>query len=183
MRLVFTMVAMVALSACGSMNQSKKPTQPVTEQSAVAESAKLPAVTLVKVPVDASGNEIHDKAEMRLANSADLSEGNVEAVFGSSSAPETFVDELDQSSSTESFHGWRRHCHFNCGRGYTYSNTSYTSYNWSFYRPTYYYYGYYYNWNYAQTYRCRGYNYYRYNSTFSQSYSGYGNAPGYGYPY
>ena len=191
MRFMITFVSVLAVSACGAKDQGKSAAKPViTEEAAKAQSQALPAVTIVRVPV-VSGKEVHDQAEMRLASEKDLSQATVESVFTASKAPETFVDELDQSTSTESFCGWRqwrRQCRHNCG-SYNYSynygyNYSYgQDYNWAFYRPTYYNYGYYYNWNYAQTYNAGGYNYYQYNSSFANSYSGYGNAPGYATPY
>ncbi len=188
MRFMITFVSVLAVSACGAKDQGKSVTKPViTEEAAKAQSQALPAVTIVRVPVDAAGQEVHDKAEMRLASEKNLSQSNVESVFTASKAPEIFVDELDQTSSTESFCGWRlwrRRCFNNCGSfnyGYNYSYGQ--NYNWSFYRPTYYNYGYYYNWNYAQTYNAGGYNYYQYNSSFANGYSGFGNAPGFATPY
>jgi hypothetical protein len=184
MRFVMTLVSVLALSACGAMDQGKSAAKPiVSEESAKAQSQALPAVTIVRVPVDASGKEMNEKAEMRLSSEKSLSQATVATVFSASKAPDTFVDELDKSTSTESTCGWRRwyrNCN-NCGNNYGYGyNYNYNyNYNWSFYRPTYYNYGYYYNWNYAQTYNTSNYNYYQYNSSFNNSYSGYGNAPGY----
>jgi hypothetical protein len=106
---------------------------------------------------------------------------------------EVTVDELDKTTSTESFCGWRRWRRCNsCGYGntsYSYNYNSYNNYsnhnnyNWSFYSPAYYNYGYYYGYNYANTYNYAGYNYYQYNSSFGSSYSGQGYAPGYGAAY
>jgi hypothetical protein len=186
MRFVMTLVSVLALSACGAMDQGKSAGKPViSEESAKAQSQALPAVTIVRVPVDASGKEMNEKAEMRLSSEKSLSQATVATVFSDSKAPDTFVDELDKSTSTESTCGWRRwyrncnNCGNNYGYGYNYGYNYNYNYNWSFYRPTYYNYGYYYNWNYAQTYNTSNYNYYQYNSSFSNSYSGYGNAPGY----
>jgi hypothetical protein len=190
MRLMITFVSVLAVSACGAKDQGKSATKPfVTEEAAKAQSQSLPAVTIVRVPVDASGQEIHGQAEMRLASEKSISKDNIEAAFAGSTVPETVVDELDQSSSTESFCGWRqwrRRCFNNCGAfnynyGYNYSFGQ--NYNWAFYRPTYYNYGYYYNWNFAQTYNAGGFNYYQYNSSFANGYSGFGAAPGFATPY
>ncbi len=182
MRIVATVLSVVALTACGALNNDAKTNKSnVSEEQANVQGAALPAVTIVRVPVGADGKEINDKAEMRVTNAAELSRESVESTFAVSTKAEATVDELDSTSSTASFHGWRRYkrrttvvCTVNC----------YTNYNWAFYSPTYYYYGYYYNWDYAQTYsNCGGYNYYQYNRTVTQTYSGYGKAPGYGYPY
>jgi hypothetical protein len=178
MRFLVTSLSVLALAACGTNSKETKPAPKVTEAAAVSESAKLPAVTLIRVPVDASGKEDHTKAEMHLVNTKDVSASNVATVFSSSPAPESFVNELDQTTSTESCRGWRPYCYGSCG-GHGHYHSYYNNYNWSYYQPTYYYYGYNYNWNYAQSYNYGGYNYYQYNSSFSSSYSGYGVSAGY----
>jgi len=193
MRILGVLASVVALTACGALNQGVNANKPaVSAEEAKAFSTQLPAVTIVRVPVDASGAEMHDKAEMRTTNETAIADSSVASVFETSKPAVATVDELDSSSSTEAF-GWRRCCRKAARRAcrqaacapttsYSYSESeSYSSsgygpgYNWNMYTPTYYYGGYYYNWNYAQTYNnCGGYNYYRYNSNFSQSYNGQG---------
>lgn len=177
MRLLVTLAAVFALASCGSMNETKKPA--ISEEAAIAKAAELPATVIVRVPVGTNGKELHDMAELRTTNDAGVNSSSVAAAFSSAKSPDAVVDELDKTSSTESTCGWRRwrRC-ASCGYAYTSYN-----YNWSFYTPAYYNYGYYYGYNYTNSYNYAGYNYYQYNSSFGSSYSGYGNAPGYGYAY
>ena len=176
MRLFTVFLAVAAVSACGSMNQGSKSTKPsISDEAAKAESAKLAAVTIVRVPVGADGKEINGKAEMRTSNDTNISKYTVSATFLAGTVPSTIVDELDATTSTESYRGWR-----NWGYNSYYGN----NYNWNYYTPTYYNRGYYYNWNYNNNYNnCGGYNYYQYNSAYGYGYNGYGRAPGYGYGY
>jgi hypothetical protein len=176
MRFLSVLFVFAAISSCGSLKKEKSSNKPVvTDEAAKAHSASLSAVTIVRVPVGADGKELNDKAEMRLSNDSNISKDSVSANFLASKVPESVVDELDATTSTESFRGYR-----NWGFNSYYGN----SYNWNYYVPTYYYSGYYYNWNYANTYNnCGGYNYYQYNSAYGYGYNGHGRAPGYGYGY
>jgi hypothetical protein len=205
MRVLAILASVVALSACGAIEQMGTASKPsVSAEEASAFSAQLPAVAIVRVPVDASGQEMHDKAEMRTTNYTNISDASVASVFETAATAVATVDELDNSSSTEAF-GWRRCCRkaarqacrqqacaqrqcapnpcapttsysYSYSESESYSSNGYApGYNWNMYTPTYYYGGYYYNWDYAQTYKAPGaYNYYRYNSNFRQSYNGYG---------
>ena len=164
MRLIGILATAFALTACGAVNHETKSNKP-SDESAKATGATLPAVTLIRGPVVGTDRkEMNDKAEMRLSNDQNISTENVESTFASSQAPDKIVktDELDKTTSTESFCGYR------------WGGYGYGGYNWGFYRPMYYNYGYYYNWNYANMYPWGGYNYYRYNSAFGYGYSGYG---------
>ncbi|MEI6835058.1 MAG: hypothetical protein WCL28_13810, partial [bacterium] len=213
MRMLAILASVVALSACGAIDQLGTASKPsVSAEEASAFSSQLPAVAIVRVPVDAAGQEMHDKAEMRTTNQNSISDASVASVFETAAAAVATVDELDNGSSTEAF-GWRRCCRKAARKecrqqacaqrkcepnpcaqrkcepnqcapssnySYSYSESeSYSSsggyapgYNWNMYTPTYYYGGYYYNWDYAQTYKAPGsYNYYRYDSNFSQNYN------------
>ncbi len=191
MRILVTLATVLALASCGSMQESKK--SAISEEAAIAKAAELPSVAIVRVPVGADGKEINDKAELRTTSAQNLTANTVTSAFAAAKTPEVTVDELDKTSSTESFCGWRRWRRCNsCGYGntsYSYNYNSYNNYsnhnnyNWSFYSPAYYNYGYYYGYNYANTYNYAGYNYYQYNSSFGSSYSGQGYAPGYGAAY
>lgn len=170
-----------AITACGaSKSEDAVSTAPkISEEAAKAEGAKLPAVAIIKVPVGADGVEQHDAAEMRLASGAEtLDQSNIAGAFDAAQAPQGQVDELDQSSSTESFCGW-----IGWGRGFRkryYANNY--GWNWQFYRPTYLNYGYNYGYNYggyygvpAGQYGNNGYgntqfNYYYYNRGFGNTY-------------
>lgn len=177
MRLLVNLAAVFAIASCGVMNLDQKSSKPsVSEESAIARAATLPATAIVRVPV-VDGKEVHASADLRTTNEASLSQTNIAGAFETAKSPEQTVDELDKTTSTESFCGWRRwnRC-YNCGN-YNYSYNY--NYNWGMYSPTYYNYGYYYNYRYTNSYNHGGYNYYQYNSSFSNGYSGYGYAPGY----
>lgn len=176
MRIFTVFLAAIAISACGSMDQGSKSQKPAAnEVAAKAESAKLASVTIIRVPVGADGKEMNEKAEMRLSNDSNISKETVSASFSAASVPSAVVDELDATTSTESYCGYRR-----WSRNSYYGNY----YNWNYYTPTYYNNGYYYNWNYANSYNnCGGYNYYQYNSGYGNGYNGCGRSPGYGYGY
>ena len=165
MRLFGILATALALTACGAMTHESSKSNKPSEESAKATGASLPAVTLIRVPVGADGKEMNDKAEMRLTNEQSIASESVESTFTAAKAPDKVVkvDELDKSSSTESF----------CGYGWG-GFGGYYGYNWGFYRPMYYNYGYNYMWNYATVYPWGGYNYYRYNAGFGYGYSGYG---------
>jgi len=164
MRLFGIFAIAFTVTACGAMNHESSKSNKPSEESAKATGASLPAVTLIRVPV-IDGVEANDKAEMRLSNDQNISTDNVASTFASAKAPDKVVniDELDKSSSTESF----------CGYGWG-GFGGYYGFNWGFYRPMYYNFGYNYMWNYANMYPWGGFNYYRYNAGFGYGYSGYG---------
>ena len=194
---VSVILSAMALAACGTAKKKSSDapaadaTAPkISEDQAKADSANLPGVVIVKVPVDANGKEVQDKAEMRLVDSKDsLTQANIASTFDAGKAPAATGDELDQTSSTESFCGWA----FGSGFRNRYYGNSY-SWNWSFYRPTYLNYGYSYGYNYGGSYGGygssygNGYgagygnsNYYYYNRGFNNSYSNQGWNPGMSY--
>lgn len=183
MRLLVNLAAVLAIASCGAASKDQNTNKPtVSEESAKAKAATLPAVAIVRVPV-VDGKEDHAKADLRTTSDASLSSTNVASVFESAKAPEQVVDELDKTSSTESFCGWRP-WRYNNYYSYNYNYNYNYNWNWGMYSPAYYNYGYYYNYNYSSMYNYGGYNYYQYNSSFYNSYSGYGSAPGnYGYVY
>jgi hypothetical protein len=184
MRFSLVFASMLALAACGALNQDgNSGKQSVSAEEAKAFSSQLPSVAIVRVPVDANGQEMHEQAEMRTTNQTSLTNANIDAVFETSDQAVATVDELDGTSSSEAF-GWRRCCRkaarqqcrkptcaSNNSYSYSYSESeSYSSsgygpgsslgygpgYNWNMYSPTYYYGGYNYNWNYAETLKNQG---------------------------
>lgn len=183
---MFSALAFAACSTSKSDAPASNNTPKISEEAAKAQSAQLPGVVIVRVPVDANGKEVNDKAEMRLVNSSDaVTQSNIAATFDAGKAPATTGDELDQTSSTESFCGWA----WGAGFRRRYYGNSY-GWNWGYYRPTYLNYGYNYGYNYGGMYSsgcgyscggggyAGGYsssNYYYYNSGFGNSYSSYGN--------
>lgn len=202
---VSVILSAMAVASCGASKKADAPaaaqSPKISEDAAKAEAAKLPGVVIVKVPVDANGKEVHDKAEMRLVDgTTTLSQTTIASTFDAAKAPAASTDELDKTSSTESFCGWA----FGVGFRNRYYPSSY-GWNWNFYRPTYLNYGYNYGYNYGGSYGvscgggCGGYgngynggygngyngysssNYYYYNSSFGSSYSGQGWNPGVSY--
>jgi len=119
--------AMLAFGACGNQGDLK-----VSKTSNVAgagsfDVSKLPAAAIVRVPVDASGKQIADKAELRVVDAnakvevkdvngaANLFEG---AVAPKNVSENVVVDELDRDTATESHWRWRRYaysCYVGCG--------------------------------------------------------------------
>lgn len=170
---VSVILSAMAVAACGtSKKQDKAPANAaapkISEEAAKAEGAKLPSVVIVKVPVGADGKELNDKAEMRLVSGTqELSQSNIATTFDAGQTPVAIGDELDNSSSTESFCGWA----WGGGRRY-YGNAGW---NWGFYRPTYLNYGYNYGYNYGGYY---GVNQGGYGGGYGNN--GYGNTGGYG---
>ncbi len=162
MRLSALTVVLLALGlgACGSINDTKQADANDADVTARAEKfSQLPKAAILAVPVDANGNELTDKAELRVTN-ADVDMNDVSAIanaFNGASAPASVVNsenELDGDSSTQSWHYW----------GY---NSSWRYNNWCYwnYRPTVYYA------SYSWSYRSVGYGYY--NSYRYYGYSSY----------
>ena len=80
---------------------------PTEEQIALSkEHSQLPAAVVIRVPVDAAGNEVNDKAEMRTAAvGKEVTVDNTEALFATAQAARVVssADELDADSSTQSW--------------------------------------------------------------------------------
>jgi hypothetical protein len=144
------LLSALACSACSTQKKDQAPaaTSPapkISDDQAKADGAKLPSMAIIKVPVDENGKEILDKAEMRLvANDQQLTQENISSAFEAAQVPQNVINELDQTSSTESFCGW-----MGWGLGFRgYYGGGY-GWNWGFYRPTYLNYGYNYGYNYG----------------------------------
>lgn len=130
---------------------------------------KVEAATavIIKVPVNARGEELTSAAEMRLYSGANLQSGsNPIAAFEASesvaSLPTVTADDINRDSSTWGWCGYN-----NYGYGGWYNNYYYS------YQPYYYNYGNYYNYsygyaynNYYNAYPYYGYRYYYYNSCY-----------------
>lgn len=116
--------AMLAVGACGNQDTIK------VSGLAAAESfdvSKLPAAAIVRVPVDASGKQIGEKAELRVvdanATAAVKDATGASNLFEGAVAPKNVsenvvVDELDRDTATESHWRWRRNmysCYVGCG--------------------------------------------------------------------
>ncbi len=166
------------LMSCGqiqnpSENTQKRSQRVETPSSTTASSPQgLPQGAVIAVPVNANGEELSDQAQLKLLPiaSQDLSDQAIVSSFNQGKSPDQDVNELDQTSSTESFHGWGRYRSY--GRYYNYNNGynngfGYGRFNqgcnhYRFFQPTYYYAGTPYNWQYQSAYSGSGMNYYYY---------------------
>ena len=174
MRLTGILLSATMAASCGAKTGGNKGKAPaVSEQDAIAKGKTLPAVTLIRVPVGTDGKEDSGKAEIRLTDDKSIAADRVVSVFDTSKVPDKTIDELDDTSSTESF------CGYYYRRRARYGAVGY--YNWMSFMPVYYFGGFNYLWNYANSYPgMGGFNYYQYNQGFNGGYSGYGNTPGEG---
>lgn len=198
------LVVLSIATACSQPSEDTAPqptNAPLTQEEAKATGAALPKMAIIKVPVGPDGKELNDQAEMRLVTSeTKLTQANIEGTFSSAEAPQTVLDELDQTSSTESFRGW-----LGCGPGFRRSVFGrHANWNWRFFRPTYLNTGFNYGYNFGGVLGqgcnvgcgvpciqpCGGglgqqqpnFNYYYYNQGFNQSgFSGQGWNPGMSY--
>lgn len=150
-----------AMIGCGDeKSETTKNSAPVDTVQAEAVAETVPEFFIVKVPVDAEGNELNDKFETKEFAGADAfaSAESTESAFAAGNAVEV-ANELDQDSSTQQFHGRRSAWYWNTpwypgkllGRGLWWGRNPYrTSFGFN------YGYGHYRNYNYG------GCNYYVY---------------------
>jgi hypothetical protein len=184
------------LSSCGQItkdepgNQKHGTQKPVTT---VVAPQGLPQGAVIAVPVNAQGEEQPDQAQLKLlpAASQDLSDAAIAGAFAQGHAPDQEVNELDQTTSTESFHGWGRYRsygrHYGYNNGYGYGPFNRGCHHYRFFQPIYYYAGTPYNWQYQSAYSGSGMNYYYYRQgpwgqqSYNQStyQTSYGNTGGY----
>jgi hypothetical protein len=135
------------ISACStdSPNAEQSTETPASQVAQESKVDQLPSMAIIKVPVDANGQELHDSAEMRLVNGETaVNEATIASTFEKAEAPKVVFEELDAASSTEScgWLGWRRAarrnacvtpCVTQCAPRC--DNTAWTG--WTFFRPTY----------------------------------------------
>lgn len=193
MRNILTLGTLVILASCGSEKKEKSSEQvrvTLTEQEAQKVASDLPQSVIIRVPVKADGTEDNTKVELRTLNieAKSLSKDSVASNFEKAESPKSVVNELDSTTSQESFFGWG--CYTCFGRGYGYgAGFGYRSYvapaygygygfggGWNAYSPTYFAGGYNWGYSYAGGFYGAGlgYNYYAYGR-------GYGYGWGYGY--
>ncbi len=175
-KIVVTIAMAGAVVACGNDTQKETEKENVKVESA-KELATPDAVSeflIVKVPVDAQGNELNDSFETKaFASDSFDSASNTESAFAAAAQVDV-ANELDQDTSSEQWHNNSSRYYWNTpwypgkalGRGLWWGRNPYSHYGGSRY-----------NYNHYRNYRSNGCNYYVYRS------SGYGNGYGNSYGY
>ncbi len=102
---LFVVALVASVSACGTKNNSEQPV------AADVKAAAIPAGTIVRVPVDASGNPIGEPTMRTIAADKSIvsDAAALQAAFDKGQEPEKIVkskDELNGDSSTQSWCGW-----------------------------------------------------------------------------
>ncbi len=167
---LFALVMVGSLVGCGADEAGRKAegNQDFVKASGVeADQAKaaLPNMVMVRVPVDAQGNLLVDKAETRTLKTSSNDFASAElasAAFSNAQEVSVATDDLDSDTSTNSWYwgyGYRGYNYWNTpwypgkalGRGMWWGRNPYVWYGGS---PYYY--------NYYNSYNFGGYNYYSY---------------------
>jgi hypothetical protein len=150
----------IALAACGKTDsnpQAVQATSPAPQKIGFKKAPEgQPRFVMVKVPVDAQGNEDLSAAESKVVADAQMTDANAAAQAFASGESITLADELDQSSSSESW--GRRHWYWN-GWNNGYYN-GYVNGAWATRNPYLYFNNYSYGYNYGNFYNYRNCNYY-----------------------
>lgn len=151
----------LGLGACGSIsNQNKANNKQDADVTARAEKfSQLPKAAILAVPVDANGNEMTDKAELRVLNKdVDMNKADsLASAYSEATKPATVIDSADELNSDSSTQAWWRWggygygCYRSCWFGYR-PAVWYGGYNWNYGWGGYGYWG--------------GYNYYGYRSAW-----------------
>ena len=147
-------LALSVFSGCG-LKQAEADNDRPEKNNVTA--AGLPDGAIIAVPVDASGQEIADQADLRIIPSADdqLQGQAISEAYEAGRRPNRVLDEIDETSSTESFNGWgnyRRIGQPGYGYGYGYNQ----------FQPIYYHGGNPFFWRFFNQHRCGNMNYYYY---------------------
>jgi hypothetical protein len=150
---LITSIVMISLStACGTKSDESKDT--AANQNTPAELG-LPEAAVIAVPVDRNGQELPGQADLRiLPNGQESLAGQaIQAAYETGRQPDYVMDEMDDTTSTESFQGWGNYRRIGQpGYGYGYNQ----------YQPIYYHGGNPYQWRFLNQHRCRNVNYYYY---------------------
>jgi hypothetical protein len=178
MAILSKIVAAIALTgavvACGNDTQkgAKKDNVSVESAKEVATPAAVSEFLIVKVPVDADGNELNESFETKAFSSDSFdSAPNTEAAFASAAQVDV-ANELDQDTSSEQWRNNYSRYYWNTpwypgkvfGRGLWWGRNPYSNYG-----------GYRYTYNHYRNYNYNNCNYYVYRN------SGYSYGYGYGY--
>ena len=152
-------VSSLAVTACGKKESSD---QAPRQEVAPLPETSLPEGAVIAVPVSQDGSEQVDQAQMRLLpqGPGHVSEGSIRGIFDRGQEPGGFVDDLDQSSSTEAFTGWQNYQQMGYGYGHQRPNRGCRDFR--YYQPTYYNRGSIFSWLFQNRYQTPGMNYYYY---------------------
>jgi hypothetical protein len=177
LKILTTVGVSAMLASCGQLSQANQPVnKPVKSKATQLPPQGLPQGAIIAVPVNEQGEEQPDQAQMRIltsvSDSTALSDQAIAAAFSKGQSPDRELNELDQSTSSESYRGWTRYRSYgryysnNNGFGfnqrYRYGFHNRGCNNYRFFQPTYYYAGTPYAWQYQSSFADGGMNYYYY---------------------
>lgn len=149
-----SVLALLALPSCGNKTDSDH--QHERQETSLPFESRLPDAAVIAVPVDQDNREMTDRAELRvIPNSPDsLSGEQIMTAYENGRRPDHVIDEMDVTSSSESFQGWGNYRHIGQpGFGYGGFNQ---------YQPIYYHGGNPFFWRFLNQHRCGNTNYYYY---------------------
>ena len=151
---IATALVLIVLPSCGNKTESDHQNER-QETKAPIESG-LPDAAVIAVPVNQNNQEMADRAELRVIPSSaeNLSGEQIMTAYETGHRPDRIIDEMDATSSSESFQGWGNYRHIGQpGFGYVGFNQ---------YQPIYYRGGNPFFWRFSNQHRCGNTNYYYY---------------------
>lgn len=151
---IATALVLVALPSCG--NKTDPDHHNDRHETKTNVDSGLPDAAVIAVPVDQNNQEIADRAELRvIPNSPEnLSGEQIMTAYQNGRRPDRLIDEMDATSSSESFQGWGNYRHIGQpGFGHGSFNQ---------YQPIYYQGGNPFFWRFFNQHRCGNTNYYYY---------------------
>lgn len=147
-----SVIAASLLAGCGNKSEDSNEVSKNESRSAVAG---LPEGAVIAVPVDTTGQELNNQADLRLIPTSpnELQGEAISNAFNNGRRPDRVLDEMDSLSSTESFQGWGNYRQIGQpGLGYGFNQ----------YQPVYYHGGNPFFWRFFNMHRCGNMNYYYY---------------------
>ena len=150
--LVNALVMISLTTGCGK--GSDHSTEPAAHQGYPVESG-LPEAAVIAVPLDENGQELAQEADLRLIPKSreNLAGEAIQSAYVNGKRPDRILDEMDMTTSTESFQGWSNY-RFTGQRG--------IGFGYNQYQPIYFHGGNPYSWRFLNQHRCRSVNYYYY---------------------
>lgn len=152
-RILMTALVVTSLSTgCGRTSDNSNEQ---TKVDPIPAYLGLPDAAVIAVPVDQSGHELTQQADLRLIPQSpeNLTGEAIQTAYRRGHHPDVVLDELDTARSTESFQGWGPYRRIGQpGYGFGYND----------YQPIYYHGGNPYRWRFLNQHRCGNMNYYYY---------------------